>query len=234
MSFRTRRPGAALSMAFAFSAVVVATRIAGAAEPASGEHGIVATAHPIATQAAVDAMQNGGNAIDAAVAAALTLGVVDGSNSGIGGGCFFLIRTAAGEFFAIDGRETAPRAIKAELFLRDGKADTRLSQVGALASGTPGALAAYDLAVSRFGRLPLKTSLLGAAEIAERGFSVDRIYAKRLKEEAADLKSFDEARTIFLSPDQTPFREGDLIRQIDLARTYRNIAEFGVGWFYEG
>jgi gamma-glutamyltranspeptidase/glutathione hydrolase len=208
--------------------------MAGAAEPARGEHGIVATAHPLATQAAIDAMKNGGNAIDAAVAAALTLGVVDGSNSGIGGGCFLLIRTAAGEFFAIDGRETAPRAIKPESFLRDGKADTRLSQVGALASGTPGALAAYDLVVSRFGRLPLKTPLLAAAEIAESGFTVDRIYAKRLKEEAADLKSFEEARAIFLSQDQTPFREGDLIRQIDLARTYRNIAEFGVGWFYEG
>jgi gamma-glutamyltranspeptidase/glutathione hydrolase len=204
------------------------------AEPARGERGIAATGHPIATQAAIDAMKNGGNAVDAAVAAALTLGVVDGSNSGIGGGCFILIRTAAGECFAIDGRETAPRGITPEHFVREGKADTALSQVGALASGTPGALAAYDLAVTRFGRLPLKTPLLAAAEVAERGFTVDRFYAKRLREEAADLKAFEDSRAIFLNPDGAPFVEGDLIRQIDLARTYRNIAEFGVAWFYDG
>ena len=204
------------------------------AEPAGGQHGIAATGHPIATEAALETMQRGGNAIDAAVAAALTLGVVDGSNSGIGGGCFLLIRTATGDCFAIDGRETAPRAIAPGLFLRDGTADTRLSQVGALASATPGALAAYDLAVTRFGRLPLKTPLLAAANIAERGFVVDRHYAARLKAEAEDLRFFDDARVIFLSPEGAPFAEGDTIRQIDLSRTYRNIAEFGATWFYEG
>src|SRR5262245_42593611 len=97
-------------------------------EPAHGERGIVATGRPLATQAALAAMQRGGNAVDAAVAAGLTLGVVDGSNSGIGGSCFLLIRTAAGEYVAIDGRETAPMAATPEMFLRDGKADTRLSQ----------------------------------------------------------------------------------------------------------
>jgi gamma-glutamyltranspeptidase/glutathione hydrolase len=234
MTFRLHKSAAAVLLAAVLEAVVFAMRIAGAAEPAHGAQGIAATGHPLATEAAIAAMKDGGNAIDAAVAAALTLGVVDGSNSGIGGGCFLLIRTASGEFFAIDGRETAPRAIKPESFLRDGKADTRLSQTGALASGTPGALAAYDLALSRFGRLPLKTPLLAAAEIAERGFTVDRIYAKRLKEEASDLKSFADARAIFLTPDETPFKEGDVVRQIDLARTYRNIAEFGASWFYEG
>src|SRR4051812_27688771 len=82
----------------------------GSAEPARAEHGMAATVHPLATQAAVDAAQRGGNAIDAAVAAALTLGVVDGYNSGIGGGCFLLIRTPDGKCVAIDGRETAPAA----------------------------------------------------------------------------------------------------------------------------
>ena len=77
-------------------------------ELAHGERGIVATVHPLATDAAVETFKKGGNAIDAAVAAALTLGVVDGQNSGIGGGCFILIRLADGRFIAIDGRETAP------------------------------------------------------------------------------------------------------------------------------
>ena len=78
--------------------------------PAEGRHGVVATVHPLASDAALQAMKHGGNAIDAAVAAALTLGVVDGHNSGIGGGCFLLIRLADGTFAAIDGRETAPGA----------------------------------------------------------------------------------------------------------------------------
>ena len=128
--------------------------------PAHGSHGVAATGHPLAAEAAVEAMRHGGNAVDAAVAAALTLGVVDSANSGIGGGCFLLIHTAAGEDIAVDGRETAPRAAFRDMFLRDGKADPHLSQTGALASGTPGALAAYDLALRRFGKLPLKVHLL--------------------------------------------------------------------------
>ena len=75
---------------------------------ATAERGMVATVQPLATRAGVEAMRRGGNAIDAAVAVALTLGVVDGHNSGIGGGCFLLIRLADGRFIAIDGRETAP------------------------------------------------------------------------------------------------------------------------------
>ncbi|MHA3772824.1 gamma-glutamyltransferase [Verrucomicrobiota bacterium sgz303538] len=204
------------------------------AEPVHGSHGIAATAHPLATQAAIEAMKRGGNAVDAAVAAALTLGVVDGSNSGIGGGCFLLLRTPGGEYVAIDGRETAPKAATRDMFLRDGKADTRLSQVGPLASGTPGALAAYALAVERFGKLPLKSHLLAAAEIAEHGFPIGQQYAGRLKREAEELSRFESSRTIFLKPNGQPWSEGDILKQPDLASTYRNIAENGIAWFYQG
>src|SRR5436190_15960912 len=103
----------------------------------SGPGGAVATVSSNATEAAIGAIRRGGNAIDAAVAAALTLGVVDGHNSGIGGGCFMLIRLADGRFVAIDGRETAPRAATHDMYIRDGKADTSLSQTGALAVATP-------------------------------------------------------------------------------------------------
>src|SRR6266571_4765146 len=97
-----------------------------AGEQAHGGRGIVATVNPLATDAAVETFKNGGNAIDAAVAAALTLGVVDGHNSGIGGGCFILIRLADGRFVAIDGRETAPAGATRDMFVRDGKADPEL------------------------------------------------------------------------------------------------------------
>jgi len=110
---------------------------------------------PIATDAAVAAMKQGGNAIDGAVAAGLTLGVVNGYNSGIGGGCFMVIRLANGKFVVIDGREMAPAAAKRDMYIKDGKPDTRASKVGARASGVPGALAAYELAVRKHGKLPL-------------------------------------------------------------------------------
>ena len=203
-------------------------------EVAQGEHGMVATGNPMATQAAVDAIGKGGNAVDAAVAAALTLGVVDGGNSGIGGGCFLLIRTAAGEMVAIDGRETAPVKSTRDMFLRDGKADTKLSQTGALASGTPGALAAYELALRRYGKVPLKTHLLAAAEMAEHGFTVDALYAGRLRANAEDLRRFPASRAVYCQANGETLGEGDVLKQPDLAATYRHIAEEGTQWFYRG
>src|SRR6266851_7298971 len=104
-------------------ALLCAPLVQAGGELAHGGRGIVATVHPLATDAAVETFKNGGNAIDAAVAAALTLGVVDGHNSGIGGGCFLLIRLANGSVVALDGRETAPAAATRNLYLREGKAD---------------------------------------------------------------------------------------------------------------
>lgn len=198
------------------------------------QHGAVATVHPLATDAAVAALERGGNAIDAAVAAGLTLGVVDGENSGIGGGCFMLIRLAGGRFVAIDGRETAAAAATRAMFIRDGRVDPQLSLTGPLAVAVPGALAAYEQAVREYGRLPLRTHLSEAAKIAENGFVIDRSYAKRLEEVAGDLRKFEAARATFLDRDGQPRRAGDRLRQPDLARTYRAIAEHGTGWFYGG
>src|SRR5688572_26934560 len=123
---------------------------------ATGRNGAAATVQPLATDAALAAMKKGGNAIDGAVAAALALGVVDGHNSGIGGGCFMLIRLANGEFVALDGREMAPAKATRDMFMRDGKADTTLSQLGPLAAGIPGALAVYDHALRKHGKQSLK------------------------------------------------------------------------------
>src|SRR5678810_424929 len=113
-------------------------------ELVTGRHGIAATVHPLASAAAVDAMREGGNAIDAAVSAALTLGVVDSHNSGIGGGCFMLIRLADHSIVAFDGREQAPAAATRDMFIKDGRAQPNLAQTGALAAGIPGSLAVYD------------------------------------------------------------------------------------------
>src|SRR5688572_765743 len=127
-----------------------------------GKSGAVATVHPLATDAALAAIKRGGNAVDAAVAAALTLGVVDGHNSGIGGGCFFLLRTSRGTIVALDGREMAPAKATREMFIRDGKVVPELSQTGALAVGIPGSLAVYEYALRHFGKLKLRELLAPA------------------------------------------------------------------------
>ncbi|MEM9660658.1 MAG: gamma-glutamyltransferase, partial [Planctomycetota bacterium] len=176
---------------------------------------VVATVNPLATDAGLEAFAKGGNAIDAAVAAALTLGVVDNHNSGIGGGCFILIRTAEDEVAAIDGRETAPAAATRNMFLRNGTAVPQLSQTGPLAVGVPGALAAYAIAVDDYGRRSLADLLVPAAQIAESGFAIDSVYAARLSATAKKLALFEGSRRALLDANGEPFREGDLLRQPD-------------------
>ncbi|MEL6111004.1 MAG: gamma-glutamyltransferase, partial [Planctomycetota bacterium] len=145
------------------------------------QRGMVASVNPIATDAGIAAMRAGGNAVDAAVATALTLGVVDGHNSGLGGGCFVLIRTSDGELIAIDGREMAPAAATRDMYVEDGKVVAGRSTTGPLAVGIPGALAAYEKALSSHGKLKLSQLLAPAADVADRGFEVDEVYARKLK-----------------------------------------------------
>lgn len=196
-------------------------------------HGAVASVHPLATAAGLDAMKKGGNAVDAAIATAITLGVVDGHNSGLGGGCFILIRGADGAVTAIDGREKAPALAARDMFVKGGTVDDEASKTGALASGVPGALAAYDLALKKHGKLRLADLLLPAAEIAETGFAIDEVYARKLAGVATKLKRFEGSVGLFKA-DGSPLKQGDVLRQPDLARSLRAIAAQGTRWFYHG
>lgn len=206
----------------------------GDAAPLPARGGVVTTVHPRATDAGLAALRRGGNAVDAAVAAALTLGVVDGHNSGIGGGCFLLLRLADGRIVAIEGRETAGARATRDMYLRDGEPQADLSRTGPLASGVPGALAAYDHAVRHHGRLRLSDLLLPAAELAEDGSPVSRPCADALKREAGDLARFAAARAVLLKDNAVPYGVGEILKQPDLARTYRRIAAHGIEWFYDG
>jgi len=189
---------------------------------------------PLATDAAVRVMKKGGNAIDAAVAAGLTLGVVNGYNSGIGGGCFIVARLSNGRVITINGRETAPAKAHRDMYLRDGKPDTGLSQLGPLASGVPGALAAYAQLAKAHGKLPLRVHLETAATVAEKGFAIPAAYAGRIRATAKGLAKFPASGALFLKADGSPKVAGNLLKQPDLARTYRAIAKEGTGWFYGG
>ena len=201
---------------------------------AAEQTGAAVTGHPLATKAAINAFQRGGNAVDAAVAAALTLGVVDGFNSGIGGGCFILIRKPDGTFAAIDGRETAPAAASRDMYLRDGKAKPELSRTGALAIGVPGALAAYDLAIRQHGNIDLAEHLGQAATIAEQGFALDDAYLSRLGQVVKKLRKFPGSARIFLNAEGNAWPSGHRLKQPNLAKSYRNIARHSADWFYRG
>ena len=194
----------------------------------------MASVHEAATRAGMEAMGRGGNAVDAAVATALMLGVVDGENSGIGGGCFALVRLADGKVLALDGRETAPAKASRDMFLRNGKAVPGLSQEGALAVGVPGQLAALEWLAKRHGKRPLREALTRAAEVADEGFVVTAHFAGRLKGELEAVRRHPEAAAILVKTDGTPWSEGERLRQPDLAKTYRAIADHGTDWFYRG
>ena len=197
-------------------------------------HGIVASGHPLATEAGLKVLRDGGNAVDAAISVALTLGVVDGQNSGLGGGCFMLIRLADGKLVALDGRETAPMAATRDMFLKDGVAQMDLCQTGPLASGVPGSLAVYDYASKHFGKKKWKELFLPAGDLAEQGVILNNSSAARLKEVAADMSRFTASRDVFFKTASTTYEAGDTLKQNDLARSYRAIATQGSKWFYEG
>ena len=198
------------------------------------EKAAVTSVHPLATDAGLQALRKGGNAVDAAIATALTLGVVDGHNSGIGGGCFILIRSPDGSITCIDGREMAPAKAHRDMYVVNGKVDDEASKTGALAPGVPGALAAYRLALQKHGKLKLADLLLPAADLADKGFPIDEVYARKLSSQVTNLKKFPASAAIFLKPDGSAWQKGETLVQKDLANTYRAMALGGIEWFYRG
>lgn len=236
----SRRAGALLLGLGLLWACAWAGAEGGQAEGRHPEHrearprGVVATVHGEATQAAIRIFHDGGNAVDAAIAAALMLGVVDGQNSGIGGGCFALVRLPDGRCLALDGREKAPAAATRDMFLREGRAVPDLSRWGALAVGVPGEVAALEWLSRRHGRLPWRRLFEDAIRVAEEGYVVTGPYARRLRDEAQLVRRSPLAAAIFLRADGQPWKEGDVLRQPELADTYRRLAERGGRWFYRG
>jgi len=192
-----------------------------------------ATAHPLATEACMQILANGGNAFDAAVAASAAIAVVEPTGSGLGGGGFWLLhREADGLEVFIDGRETAPAAASRDMYLdAGGQADAQRSRFGALAAGIPGEPAALAHIAAKYGSLPLATLLAPAIRYAEDGFAVDAKLAGAIAR-FADAMS-PAARAVFLK-DGEPLQAGDPLRQADLAWTLRRLAQAGAEDFYQG
>ncbi|WP_347331240.1 gamma-glutamyltransferase [Marinimicrobium locisalis] len=229
---RTRFPAFLVFSALCLTAAFV--RGGEYAQVTESGDGAVATVQPRATEAAMKAYAQGGNAIDAAVAAALTLGVVDGHNSGIGGGLFAVVHWADGRVEAIDGREMAPAGAHRDMYVRDGEYHPELSKRGPLAVGIPGSVAAFDYMMEKGGKGSLAQHLRAAADLAENGFAIDGIFARRLKRHAEDLRAYPGTAAIFLDPEGQPWPIGHRLKQPDLADTYRSIAQKGTSYFYGG
>lgn len=203
-------------------------------DSSTGHVNAAATVHRLATRAAENAFASGGNAFDAAIAAAFMLGVVDGHNSGIGGGCFVLARDADGKLLAIDGRETAPALAHRDMYVRDGSVNAAASKIGALASGVPGQVHALHKLSQSHGRIGWTDGLNEAAEVARSGFAVGAATHSAISRVAGSLGRFPASAAQFLTVDGRIPAVGERLRQPDLASTLQSIADDGPASFYEG
>ncbi len=201
---------------------------------ATGHQGMVVTAGDQASEAGVAMLRRGGNAVDAAVAAAFAVSVLRPQSTGIGGGGFFLLYLAKDkETVAIDFRERAPVRATHDMFLRDGEAVPKLSRDGPLAVAVPGLVAGLVEVQKKYGTMPLKEVMAPAIRLADEGFPIYPQLARAITYRAELLGDSPATRAIYFREDQ-PLREGELLVQKDLARTLRAIAVKGKGAFYKG
>ena len=211
----------------------------GAPAAARAPHGMVASAEPLATGIGVDVLRRGGNAVDAAVAVAFALAVTFPEAGNLGGGGFLLLRRRDGRATAIDYRETAPARATRTLYLDPGGQVIRGEGgplVGYRASGVPGTVAGMALAWRRYGsgRFSWAQLIDPARRLALAGFPLSRARAASLRDRRDLLGRYPETRRIFLNGNGAGFREGDTLRQPDLARTLRRLQRHGPREFYEG
>ena len=204
------------------------------AEQSSGGAAI-ASAHPLATQAGREILDQGGNAFDAAIAVAGVLAVVEPYNSGIGGGGFFLLHRASdGRQVMLDARETAPLAARPNMYLdQKGDVKAQASLVGPLAAAIPGLPAGLAHLAKRYGRLHLRHSLMPAIRLAEAGFPIDARYRAMAESNLALLQSNPESAQQFLIDRAAP-DVGEILKQPRLAVTLRTLAQQGIAGFYRG
>lgn len=200
-----------------------------------GQEAMVSSQHPLASEVGRSILERGGNAVDAAVATAFAIGVVEPYHSGIGGGSFIVIRNAeSGEVVAIDAREKAPMAATRDMYQKDGQVVEGLSSTGPLAVGVPGTVAGLVLALERYGTMSLKEVIEPSIALAEEGVEIDPFFQHVLSEKLDLLLRFPATGSIYLNAGTRPPPEGFLVIQRDLAGTYRSIADGGARAFYHG
>lgn len=194
--------------------------------------GLVVSAHPLASETGAKILRQGGNAFDAAIAIQYALAVVYPQAGNLGGGGFLVGFRNDGRHIAIDFRETAPAQAHADMYLdAQGNARTDFSQNGSLAVGIPGSVAGF-FETLKHARLPMTQLIQPAIDLAEKGFAVTRREADLLNSQMEFFQKYNQRRTVFQK--ETPWKQGDLLIQKDLAETLKRIQKNGTKGFYEG
>lgn len=197
-------------------------------------HGMVVTDEELGSQAGVEILKRGGNAVDAAVATAFALAVVEPAAGNLGGGGFMLIRLADGKTTFLDYRETAPGKATRDMYIgKDGKLDEEASVIGYRSVAVPGTVGGLELALKTSGTMKLADVMAPAIRLAEEGFVVSEKLAAELEEESPGLQAFPASKRIFLNGGER-FKAGDRLQQPELAATLKRIAEKGTAEFYRG
>jgi gamma-glutamyltranspeptidase/glutathione hydrolase len=200
--------------------------------PVYAREGMVATAHPLATAAGLDALRRGGNAMDAAIAAALTTAVVLPAMCGLGGDVFFIHADGkTGQVTALNSSGIAPRALSRDYFVSRGY--SKMPFYGPLSMGVPGAVAGYFTAIERWCRLPAAELFSYGIHYAEHGFPLSVTGSRTIAASAAELASYPASAALYLR-DGEALRPGDFLVNRDLARSLRLVAEGGPEVFYRG
>ncbi len=237
MHFRGLR-FAALTAVVALALVVTAAADvrSGSGPPTSiGTGGAASSVEKLATQAAIDILQHGGNAVDAAVAAAAVLGVTEPFSCGVGGGGFMVLRTAGGAVTTIDGRETAPAAMHPKSFWENGvPLPFNAARYSGLSVGVPGTVETWIDALERFGTMSLSEVFAPAIHVARHGYVIDKVWFDQVNANSDWFDDIPASAALFLDADGTPRDIGTVFTNPALAATYERIAHLGAKGFYRG
>lgn len=217
----------------ALLAVSLVGTVFSSSEPVRARNGMVVSVEKRASQAGIDVMNEGGNAIDAAVATAFALAVTHPSAGNIGGGGFLVFRPTTGEPAAYDFREKAPAGATPTMFLDNGEYSSDIHHMSPLSVGVPGTVAGLYLAWEDHGSLPWRRLVEPAISLAAEGFVLTEGLASSLARVLPRMQEYPASVAQF-SNNGTPYEAGDLFKQPDLARSLRRIAEEGPAGFYQG
>ncbi|MCG7508879.1 gamma-glutamyltransferase [Mesorhizobium retamae] len=224
-----------VSLVAALAFAPLAPAIAASPAPAKGENGMVVTAQRLATEAGIEVLKKGGNAVDAAVAVGYALAVTYPIAGNIGGGGFMTIRFKDGKTTFLDFRERAPLAATKTMYLdKDGNPIKGASLDGYLAVGVPGSVAGLEMAREKYGTLPRPDLMAAAIRLAGDGFTLEQGDAAALASDAERLAKDPAAAAIFLKPDGKPYGIGEKLVQPNLAATLSTISDKGADAFYKG
>lgn len=204
--------------------------------PQSAAHGMVVSSEPLAAQAALEVLKNGGNAVDAAVTLGFCLAVTLPRAGNLGGGGFMLLFDAKNtQVRALDYREKAPALAHRDMFIdAEGHPDSQLSRDSHRAAGVPGTVAGLILALEQYGSISLQQALAPAIQFAEQGFPVSPALSRDLQRAAERLQKHPASRAVFFKADGSFYQPGEILRQPDLASTLKLLAKQGRSAFYQG